>query len=156
MLFEPSAHEALTDEPWSAGRARAAVRAIVAELEESFADGWAGHPLDGDEGRRLRTIYAGGAGVVDALRRLGERGFAEVGPEHVSYLERSLEAEPDFPDPGAERSLWMGEVGIRLVLQRLAPSAENLACLARADRGQRAGRAPGADVGQPRHDPRRP
>ena len=32
----------------------------------------------------------------------------------------------DFPDQDAERSLWMGETGIRLVLQRLAPSQANL------------------------------
>ena len=33
--------------------------------------------------------------------------------------------EPDFPDFDHERSLWMGETGIRLVLQRLSPSTEN-------------------------------
>ena len=33
---------------------------------------------------------------------------------------------PDFPDEDSERSLWMGETGIRLVLQRLAPSRANL------------------------------
>jgi len=63
---------------------------------------------------------------VDALHRLARRGFVELRGDYVPYLERSLEAPPDFPDQDAERSLWMGETGIRLVLQRLAPSQANL------------------------------
>ena len=75
---------------------------------------------------RFRTVYCGGAGVVDALHRLARRGFVELRRDYVPYLEHSLEAQPDFPDAGPERSLWMGETGIRLVLQRLAPSQANL------------------------------
>ncbi len=87
------------------------------------------HPLDDDgEGpeTRFRTVYLGGAGVVDALHRLARRGFVELRRDYVPYLERSLEAGPDFPDHDPERSLWMGETGIRLVLQRLTPSQANL------------------------------
>ena len=130
MLFSPEAHEALADEPWSADRARTAIASIVADAEGAFDDGWPLHPLDKEEdddpGARFRTVYFGGAGVVDALRRLEQRGFVELRRDYVPYLERSLEAEPDFSDEGAERSLWMGETGIRLVLQRLAPSSPNL------------------------------
>ena len=67
---------------------------------------------------------------MDALRRLAGRGFVELGRDYVPYLERSLEAPPDFPDEDPERSLCLGETGIRLVLQRLAPSQENLDRLA--------------------------
>jgi hypothetical protein len=63
---------------------------------------------------------------VDALRRLTQRGFAELRRDYVPYLVSSLEASPDFPDEDAERSLWAGETGIRLVLQRLEPSRTNL------------------------------
>ena len=121
MLFSPAAHEPLTDAPWNGAKARDAVAAIVADAEQAFEDGWPVHPLDDDEYTppRPRTLYLGGAGVVAALHRLGS--------EHdwVPYLERSLEAAPDFPGEDSDRSLWMGEVGIRLVLQRLAPSPEN-------------------------------
>ena len=134
MLFSPEAHEPLVGEPWSAARARAAIAAIVAETEEAFDDGWATHPLDVEEPRkatiRYRTVYLGGAGVVDAMHRLARRGFAEPSREYVPYLERSLSAEPDFPGEDAERSLWGGETGVRLVLQRLAPSRPNLDRLA--------------------------
>ena len=134
MLFQPAAHEAVVEEPWSAERARAAIRAIVADAEDAFADGWAIHPQDedGDDppGVRYRTVYLGGAGVVDALRRLAERGLVELRRDYVPYLERSVEAAPDFPDQDTERSLMLGEVGVRLVLQRLAPSPGNLARVA--------------------------
>ena len=67
---------------------------------------------------------------MDALHRLTQRGFVEPRRDYVPYLERSLEAAPDFPDENPQRSLWMGETGIRLVLQRLAPSQANLKRLA--------------------------
>ena len=128
MLFTPEAHEALIDKPWNAAEARAAIASIVADAERAFDDGWPMHPDDFEDGdsaeTRFRTPYIGGAGVVAALHRLADRGFVELQRDYVPYLERSLEAAPDFPD--AERSLWMGEVGIRLVLQRLAPSQSNL------------------------------
>jgi hypothetical protein len=134
MLFSPEAHEPLVDEPWEAERARAAIAAIVADAEDAFDDGWATHPEDVEEESdvttRFRTVYMGGAGVVDALHRLAWRGFVELGRDYVPYLEGSLEAAPDFPDENPERSFWMGETGIRLVLQRVAPSEANLARLA--------------------------
>jgi hypothetical protein len=129
MLFQPEAHEALAGEPWSAERMRAAIAAIVADAESAFDDGWPTHPQDvvgdDDASTQLRTVYAGGAGVVTALDRLARRGFVELQRDYVPYLERSLDALPDFPDEDSMRSLWMGETGIRLVLQRLAPSPAN-------------------------------
>jgi hypothetical protein len=130
MLFSPEAHEALADEPWNVERARSAIAAIVADAERTFDDGWPLHPEDAekddDPAMRFRTVYMGGAGVVDALHRLARRGFVESTRDYVAYLERSLAAEPDFPDEDSERSLWMGETGIRLVLQRLVPTQANL------------------------------
>jgi Lanthionine synthetase C-like protein len=134
MLFTPAAHEPLTETPWSEDRARSAITGIVAEAESTFDDGWTMHPEDVVEGddpaTRFRTVYLGGAGVVEALQRLERRGFVELRRDYFPYLERSLEAAPDFPDEDAERSLWMGETGIRVVLQRLAPSQANLGRLA--------------------------
>ena len=134
MLFSPEAHEALDDEAWSAETARAAIAGIVADAESAFDDGWLVHPLDAEDGddpaTRFRTVYLGGAGVVAALHRLQQRGFVELRGDYVPYLERSLDAPPDFPGEDPERSLWMGETGIRLVLQRLAPSRSNLERLA--------------------------
>lgn len=127
VLFEPDAHEPLAGEPWNADTIRAAIAAIVADAEDAFDEGWPLHPQDVDDDSvdtRYRGVYIGGAGVVDGLRRLARRGFVDLHRDYVRYLERSLEAEPDFPDSAG--SVWMGELGIRLVLQRLAPSAANL------------------------------
>ena len=134
MLFTPEAHESLADAPWSADRARTAIASIVADAESAFDDGWPMHPLDvgqdDDPAARFRTVYLGGAGVVAVLHRLARRGFVELRRDYVPYLKESLDAPPDFPADDAERSLWMGETGIRLVLQRLAPSQGNLERLA--------------------------
>jgi hypothetical protein len=130
MLFSPEAHEALTDKTWNAERVRTAIAAVVADAESAFDDGWPAHPQDLLEGEdpatRFRTLYDGGAGVVEALHRLARRGFVELRRDYVPYLERSLEAPSDFPDEDVERSLWMGKTGIGLVLQRVAPSQANL------------------------------
>jgi hypothetical protein len=134
VLFTSEAHETLVDEPWRPELARSAIRAIVDDAEAAFDDGWTMHPEDVDPGEdptwKLRTVYVGGAGVVDALHRLSQRGFIEPRRDYVPYLERSLGAKPDFPDEDGERSIWMGEAAIRLVLQRLAPSQANLERLA--------------------------
>ena len=124
MLHDPAVHEPVTDRPWDPDRVRAAIETIVTETEAAFDDGWAGHPLD-DETGRLHIVYFGGAGVVDALRRLAARDLVELRRDYVPYLERAIAAPPDLPDEDAQRSLLCGETGIRLVLQRLAPSAGN-------------------------------
>ena len=151
MLFSPQAHESLAEEPWSAARARTAIDSIVADAESAFDDGWPTHPQDeegeGDAGARFRTVYLGGAGVVDALYRLARRGFVELRRDYVPYLERSLEAQPDFPDDDPERSLWMGETGIRLVLQRLSASPGNVERLTELIAAKRARRTLRIDVG---------
>jgi hypothetical protein len=116
VLYQPEAHEKLTDQEWNEARVRDAIRSIAGETEDAFDDGW---------DTRHRTLYSGGAGIVEALRRLAEREVAEVRRDYVGYLERSLDDAPDFPDENPGGSLFFGEVGIRLVLQRLAPSAEN-------------------------------
>ena len=126
MLFAPDAHEPLTDDRWEPEPVRAAIREIVADAEGAFDDGWPNHPEDeeeGDEGRRFRTVYLGGAGVVQALGSLQRRGLAELRRDYVPYLERGYES--DFPGEDEQRSLWMGETGIRLARQRLSPSREN-------------------------------
>src|SRR5437588_2637626 len=127
MLFDPAVHERLIEDSWDPVRVRDAIREIAADAEGSFDDGWPTHPLDIEEGddpeRRFRTVYLGGAGVVQALDSLRGRGLVEPGRDYVSYLERRY--EPDWPEYDHERSLWMGETGIRLALHRLSPSKEN-------------------------------
>jgi len=127
VLFSPQAHDRLIEDEWDADRVRASIREIVEDAEDWFDDGWPAHPQDSDGGidgeRRFRTVYLGGAGVVRTLDSLQSRGLAELRRAYVPY--RQTQYEPDFPDEDHERSLWMGETGIRLVLQQLSPSQEN-------------------------------
>lgn len=113
-IYDPSAHEPLTETPWEAEQAEKAIAAIVADAEASVADCvWPNHPLDDDEDALsdgLTTIYLGSAGMIWALHRLGSSldlaAFADDALRR--YRER-----PDFDD--AVPSLWMGETGILLV-----------------------------------------
>ena len=119
-LWDPAAHEPLVEDHWDEDRVRAAIRAIAVDAEDAFDDGWPPHPDDVEAGADgagpWSCLYFGGAGVVDALRRLSERGLAELKRDYVLYLER---LGPDEPGP----SLFAGETGMLLVRHRLAPSA---------------------------------
>ena len=94
----------------------------MAEAEDAFDDGWAAHP-DDDEDGRLRSVYMGGAGVIQGLRELQARGLVELRRDYVPYLDQNY--VPDWPEDDHERSLSFGATGIRLVRQRIAPSSEN-------------------------------
>src|SRR4051812_32143358 len=105
---------------------RTAIASIAAAAEAAFDDGWALHPEDDDDvHERPHAVYLGGAGVVDALHRLARRGFVDLSRDYVPYLEAACDAPPDFPGEDSERSLLAGELGIRLVRERLAPAPSN-------------------------------
>lgn len=61
--------------------------------------------------------------MIRALDELQRRGLAELQRDYLSYLDR--EYVPDEPEHDHPPSLLGGETGIRLVLQRLSPSAAN-------------------------------
>jgi Lanthionine synthetase C-like protein len=115
-LWDPDQHEPLNDTPWDAGRARDAVRAIVADAERAFslADFWPVHPRDVEPDdpplHRLADLYLGAAGVIWALERLGsDDDWSAI----AASLPRSYRAAPDFGE--AMPSLMVGESGILLV-----------------------------------------
>jgi hypothetical protein len=121
MLWDPAAHEPLVQDAWDEVRTRAAIRAIVADAEDAYDDGWPPHPDDagpGDPGP-WGGLYLGGPGVVDALRRLAKRGFVQLRRDYLPYVDT---LEPESAGP----SLLMGEAGVLLVRHRLEPSAATL------------------------------
>jgi hypothetical protein len=136
-LIDPAGHEPLTGGPWSERAARAAIAAIVADAEHALDERtlWPGHPRDGatpaeasGEQPGLTTLYYGAAGVIWALHELQRRGVAELGRD-LAPIAAALPARhalaPDFGDPAPAPSLWMGETGVRLVAEQLAPAASN-------------------------------
>lgn len=127
-LFSPESHERLTGTAWDADRVRSAIAGVVAGVEAAFDDGWPVHPADDHDSlttKRLRSVYMGGAGVVDALHRLARRDFVDLSRDYVPYLQESAVAPMDWCETDDTRSLSFGETGIRLVLHRLAPSTAN-------------------------------
>jgi hypothetical protein len=111
-VYDPAAHEQLTETPWDPARAEEGVAAIVAEAEAAVSDGvWPNHPLDGDDlPDGMTAVYLGAAGMIWALHTLGSSlDLAELaGGALRRYRER-----PDFGK--RVPSLWNGEAGILLV-----------------------------------------
>jgi hypothetical protein len=131
VLFSPESHERLLDDAWDEGRVRDAAAAIAADaLAAQQPDGfWPEHPDDAeDDGTSSRTgIYQGAAGVVWALHQLGHDLTATAEELHERYL-----AEPDWP--GLVPGYLLGEAGILLVAQQLAPDPSRLDAIERAVR----------------------
>jgi Lanthionine synthetase C-like protein len=130
-LYDPRAHEPLTETAWDADRAGAAIAEIVAETESAFAPGslWPPHPLDEAEDEppleQVACLYIGAAGVMWALHELRRAGAVDLGrdwSEVALSLPERYRREPDFPEDGVMPSLWLGEAGILLVAHTLAPS----------------------------------
>lgn len=131
MLYRPEAFEPLTKERWNERRVRDAIRRIVADTDEAFRGPrllWRAHAWDRWQATSpMKNLYVGAAGVVWALDRLRERGYAETGLDLPDVAMRTLElfrARPDIqramtpPEP-AESGLMTGETGILLVAWRL-------------------------------------
>jgi hypothetical protein len=130
MLFSPEAHEPLEPRSWNRDVAIAAIRSIAADCEASFdSPTWPPHPRDveDDDAGPWTTLYLGSAGVVYALDLLARRGLVDGIRDYVPALEQAVEAYGANPEGGKwahPPSLWCGETGILLTLQRLAPSEE--------------------------------
>jgi lantibiotic modifying enzyme len=133
VLYRPEAFEPLTDEPWDDERVRAAVRALVADADETFdAEAlWPAEDWDAwGSPQPLAGLYAGAAGVIWALDTLTRRGLAESRTDLRAAADRALEASLDGPSLSrsplelpaqAQASLLNGRTGILTVARRLAP-----------------------------------
>ena len=136
MLYRPEAFEQLTDAQWDEARVRAAIRAIVEDVDEHVRGPkllWPADEWDGWHGTSpMKNLYVGTAGIVWALDDLRRRGLAETKVDLGDIAAHTLElfrARPDFMKgmklPSTpEAALLTGESGILLSLWRVAPSAE--------------------------------
>jgi hypothetical protein len=127
-LWSPEAHEELSGERWSPGRARDVVAAICRDAESAFDAErlWPVHPLDGDVSpTELLTVYLGGAGIVWALDQLARAG-AHSPARDWDGVAADLAARAGPLPP----SLLLGRAGILLVSWLLRPSAETADLLA--------------------------
>ena len=115
MIYDPDAHEPLTETPWDELRVRERIASIVDDAERAVDDGlWPNHPLDDDREPPLldglTTIFMGAAGMLWALHALGST------LDLASFADGALRRYRERPDWGEDApSLLMGESGILLV-----------------------------------------
>jgi len=128
MLFDPGRHETLCDTAWDESAARAAICAIVHDIERSRTpEGhWPVHALDqeGDEtGAGFYSLYLGSAGVLWALWYLRRNGAVELRLDPEEGMRQADAAYQAAPDTGeVVPSYFLGEVGILLLQWRMTGS----------------------------------
>jgi lantibiotic modifying enzyme len=133
-LYRPEGYEPLAGE-WDDERARASIRAIVADADAAYGEEslWPAHEWDSwRTPTPLKMLYVGAAGVIWALDELTRRGHAEPRTDLAAAAEETLAERRREPDLMAEielpstadAGLLSGETGVLLVAWRLTGSAE--------------------------------
>src|SRR6266446_277108 len=127
-MYEPARHFAFRPQAWDETEARAAIGEIVADALENFDGGrfWPAHPMDGGAAGGLTGLYFGAAGVIWALDYLQREGAVDLARDFrlllPQLLSRNRADYARMPYP-AHASLLFGDVGVLLVIMRIAPSA---------------------------------
>ena len=129
MQFEPERHEPLCAIDWDETRARSAIQAIVAGMEETLGDGflWPAHELDfsDDPHSEWKSVYFGASGALWAMSYLQRAGVVSLRCRPAELIEHIYQSYLVKPDTGeVVPSYFLGEVGILLVHWRLTGSAE--------------------------------
>ena len=130
MLFEPERHEQLVTAEWDLLRVRAAIVAIVRDVEDfCHPDAfWPAHPLDQDDDEPAiwhKSLYLGAAGTLWALWYLGRMGAVHLRidpPALIGAVDAAYQVEPDTGE--VVPSYFLGQAGILLVLWRLTGSRD--------------------------------
>lgn len=123
MLYEADRHEPLADVPWDEARARAAVRAIAADMERALGagDGWPPHPLDDDKATAPHhSLYLGASGALWSLWHLARDNAVELtfDPcERMARVPANYAAAPDTEE--VVPSYFLGEAGVLLLAYRM-------------------------------------
>jgi lantibiotic modifying enzyme len=134
MLYQPEGYEPLAGE-WNEERARAGIRAIVADADAAFGGEslWPANDWDSwQTPTPLKSLYVGAAGVIWGLDALARRGYAEPQIDLAAAAESTVEAwrrEPDFMadvelPSRKESGLLSGGAGILLVAWLLTGRSE--------------------------------
>jgi hypothetical protein len=130
MLFDQARHERLLTAEWDEHRVRAAITAIVRDIEDACHPGefWPTHPLDqevDDPAIWHKSLYLGAAGTLWALWHLQRAGAVQLRiepPALIGAVDAAYQAEPDTGE--VVPSYFLGEAGILLVLWRLTGAPE--------------------------------
>jgi hypothetical protein len=113
VLYDPARHAPVSEAPWDAAAARAAIDEIVSDVHAAYDSGrlWPAHPLDDGVPDGNTTLYFGAAGVFWALRHLGRPIEFDLG----RLAERNARDYQSFSPYPNHASLMMGDVGVLLL-----------------------------------------
>jgi hypothetical protein len=137
VLYAPELHEPLSGVPWDAERARAAIHAIVADIDQAYdaKTFWPAHEWDGYQAALpMKNLYVGAGGLAWGLDRLRRSGYADTTLDLAGVAQRALARFRDAPDylqgeelPAQHRSsLFVGEAGLVFTAWLIEP-ADDLA-----------------------------
>jgi lantibiotic modifying enzyme len=135
-LFVPARHYPLRPAKWDADLALGFARGIIQRTSRAYTpeDQWPAHPLDEENSTAaMGTMYFGVEGVAWGLHHWAELTGEKPGVDPAAIMENALRREPD----PMKYSYFFGETGIRMALQSVRPSAENLRALKVCLRGLR-------------------
>lgn len=112
-MFDPARHAPLAAAAWDPAAARAAIDEILADTRAAYDPGrlWPAHPLDDGVRDGSTTLYFGAAGVLWALRYLGQALEFDLG-ELAARNAREYQSFRAYPN---HASLLMGDVGVLLL-----------------------------------------
>ena len=130
-MNDTARHFKVSEQPWSADAARAAIDEIATDAIAAFDAKrfWRVHPLD-EGSKGAACLYFGAAGVVWTLDYLRRDGFiaadCDFRPVLPALVERSTEWLAKAPDASYARfgSLLLGDLGALLLSMRLDPRQE--------------------------------
>lgn len=127
MLYDPARHLPFTESAFSVAKLLDTIRAVVAQADAGFDKRqrlWPIHPKDRNDRapEYLTNFYNGAAGVIWAAHELAEVADVDLSewPSIDEVLREHLQREDPYPD-----AAFIGQLGIRFVKQRTAPSDEN-------------------------------
>lgn len=112
-LYDPARHASLSETPWDAAAAQAAIDEILADARAAYDAErlWPAHPLDDGVRDGSTTLYFGATGVFWALRYLGQPLEFDI----VELARRNAREYASFRSYPEHASLLMGDVSVLLL-----------------------------------------
>jgi lantibiotic modifying enzyme len=127
-LFVPARHYPLRPAKWDASLALGFAHDIMRRTGRAYTpeNRWPAHPLDEENSvAALGTMYLGVEGVAWGLHHWAQLTGEAPGVDPAAILENALRRDPD----PMKYSYFFGETGIRMALQSVRGSTENLRAL---------------------------
>ncbi len=133
MLYDPARHDKLEAHAFDEDQVQRTIQKIIEDTVDVVRGAdtlWPAHPKDHFEGGPsfFTDFYMGAAGTAWALNELSAQYGHQLQEFAKNKIEHILSAhiQSAASDPGTDKgSYFVGEAGIRAVLEKLSPNIEN-------------------------------